>query len=589
MSSNNDRDDLLSGLLGSSRRRRGKKATPGVDPSSKTAAPKGLKPSDVLFLPSAQREIINWLSRRAGARFGEIQQALAGEADHIGETLSTLKEAGYVRETLVDGEISYQVVFEGTVSRGGRGLTKETWERLELDNVTFLQQLSLFRGLSRQEIESVADKLEERRYSRNEVILWQGDLTDSLYLIKMGVVGVTRLSNDRTPQLLAYLKQGQVLGEMGLLTAQSSTATVTALTKVEMLIFKRQDFFELLSRHSSTAIELARVLGQRLSETSARLTSTTADTNLCLLLSVGGGTGGTTIGSALALTLAHTTQGRTVYTEYPAYERLPELFGFAQETESHPHPGGYDVLVPRNTPGLPTKVRATLVMDQLMSSYANIVLSTPGDRASKMSYALERADQVVIVAPPDQESWAQVLELSTFLKPFIRPEKTKLFTVINRGDQKDIDVPSAGQPNFDLPFLETMPSLADQRMENLPKPLAEMTRSLADSLGYTSQVGIYVPTTIGVDQCADTTACVEKTLAFLGELFGGATCTEAQGVWNSDEVGLVNETIHIVQSFAAPSDLDKHLPDVIEYVESLKQELQQEAMALEVNQKLMLI
>ena len=37
------------------------------------------------------------------------------------------------------------------------------------------------------------------------------------------------------------------------------------------------------------------------------------------------------------------------------------------------------------------------------------------------------------------------------------------------------------------------------------------------------------------------------------------------------------------------SDLKKHLDDVVEYVKSLKDDLKQEAMAMEINQKLTLI
>jgi hypothetical protein len=75
----------------------------------------------------------------------------------------------------------------------------------------------------------------------------------------------------------------------------------------------------------------------------------------------------------------------------------------------------------------------------------------------------------------------------------------------------------------------------------------------------------------------------------MGRIFGGATHEKVQGVWNSQETGLVGETIHLVRSYCSQPALDKHMGEVVDYVETLKQELQQEAMALEVNQKLMLI
>ena len=114
---------------------------------------------------------------------------------------------------------------------------------------------------------------------------------------------------------------------------------------------------------------------------------------------------------------------------------------------------------------------------------------------------------------------------------------------------------------------------------------------LADRLGRTNQIGIYIPTTTDVDQEIDTSGYIQKTITFLGEIFGGAmaSSSEAHGVWNSEEVGLVSETIHIVRTFVTQAELDRYLGDVLEYIERLKFVLRQEAMALEVNQKLMLI
>jgi hypothetical protein len=116
-----------------------------------------------------------------------------------------------------------------------------------------------------------------------------------------------------------------------------------------------------------------------------------------------------------------------------------------------------------------------------------------------------------------------------------------------------------------------------------------MVRSLADRLGRTNQVSIFIPTTIDVTQAVDTGDYVDRALAFLGQRFGGATTTQARGVWNSSEAGLVGETIHIVRSYATQNDLDKHLQSILDYVGALKVELRQEAMAVEINQQLMLI
>jgi hypothetical protein len=102
-------------------------------------------------------------------------------------------------------------------------------------------------------------------------------------------------------------------------------------------------------------------------------------------------------------------------------------------------------------------------------------------------------------------------------------------------------------------------------------------------------VAIYVPTTVDVDQRVDTTPFVQRTLALLGERFGGAMSMMAQGVWRSDRAMLVGEAIHRVQAYATEEMLHGALPELVGYVRGLKAELRQEAVALEVDGHLLLI
>lgn len=67
------------------------------------------------------------------------------------------------------------------------------------------------------------------------------------------------------------------------------------------------------------------------------------------------------------------------------------------------------------------------------------------------------------------------------------------------------------------------------------------------------------------------------------------TSSQARGVWNSEASGLVSEAVHLVVSHTTEDDLNRFANDVIEYTRSLKHEMRQEAMALEINKKLILV
>ena len=98
-----------------------------------------------------------------------------------------------------------------------------------------------------------------------------------------------------------------------------------------------------------------------------------------------------------------------------------------------------------------------------------------------------------------------------------------------------------------------------------------------------SKITVYVPATNGVDKAADNTEQVRATAALLSQLFGGATSTPALGYWLSPAAGLVAENTTVVFAYAADKDLQAHVGEVVEHCETLKADMGQEAIALEIN------
>ena len=584
-------DDYLDKLLLPDSARRLRKKSDRDQERSQTNRPPGLQPTDLLSLPDEQRMVLDWLLRqRKSASFEEIRTALAEEPAKIEAVLSSLRADGYLHEALIGGQVFFRVAFKR--KNHVQGLMAEIWQRLEQDDTaTFLSQLPLFRELPAPEIEKLADQFVEKVYQRNEVILWQGSTVNDFYIIKSGFVGITTLAaQQETANSLAYLEKGQILGEVGLLVGQKATATATALSRVQLLSLTRSAFFKLLNDYAPVATQLARILGQRLATTTRLLNRSKAQINLCVLVGLKDGVGSATLGSALALTLSRTTQEHTVYTHYPISDGLAERYGFTSGQTLYQHPSGdYDIACPRHTPGLLPAVQVTLVVDQLLSSYSNIIICLPQDKIHEGSYILERANQVIVMLAPEPTALACASTTLAALRPFIHPQKTPVSTILNHIKPDQGEVSSLPEVDFTIPFMDSLLPLAELRYDNLPQPLAEISQTLAELIGRTNLLSLYIPTTIAVDQHLDTSIYVDQALAFLGRLFGGATSKQAQGVWNSKEVGLVNEDIYLVQSFVTQADMDRHLAEVFAYVEQLKQELKQEAMALEINQQLILI
>jgi CRP-like cAMP-binding protein len=547
----------------------------------------GLKPSEILFMSKEQKKLITYLSRQRHARIDEITQAVEMDRLQVHKILSELKDDGYVHEVLVDGEIFYRVKFGDTFNKNNN-LPSELWNALGLDNVVFLRQLPLFTNLTEIDLGFIGQQFKQERYERNDVIVRQGNLAKSFFIIKSGMVAVSNLSSNGVYNLIRYLEQGDFFGESGLLTGQSTSATITAFTPVDILVINKDGFYAMLTKHVEIAIDLARTLAYRLAATNTKLANKLNDSSLFLVVGSGKQSGATTVANSMALIIADSTKAPTAYIEFSGKEPS-STYGFPATSETYNHPGGFQILTPKNGADIPELAQVAFVMDQASAQFKNIIVCISWELVQQLDALVSSASQIVMVTSPSKEEQMHTQKVIASLKPYIRPNKTRLFTVVNHANPEISDQQTEAVPDFTIPFLGILPPVAERRVENLPKPLTEVIIGIFKLLGYTNQIGIYIPTTIAVNQIADTSEYVKKTLSFMGKLFDGATHEKVQGVWNSQRVGLVQEDLHLVRSYCSQPVLDKHMGEVVDYVEILKQELQQEAIALEVNQKLMLI
>jgi monovalent cation:H+ antiporter, CPA1 family len=91
----------------------------------------------------------------------------------------------------------------------------------------FLKKIHLFYGLDDDELEIIADEMNEVIVSDGEVIFEQESVSESFYLIYRGSVRILRKHRDKEFQL-AVLVANDYFGEMGLIARRKRSGTVTA-------------------------------------------------------------------------------------------------------------------------------------------------------------------------------------------------------------------------------------------------------------------------------------------------------------------------------------------------------------------------
>lgn len=110
-----------------------------------------------------------------------------------------------------------------------------------------LLHVPIFSGLPPPRLELAAQRTQIREVVTDEVIISQGEAPDRLYVIAEGEFVVTqRQAGADEPAELRRMKQGEVFGEIGVLSGVPRTATVTASTAGTLLSLDGADFLELV-------------------------------------------------------------------------------------------------------------------------------------------------------------------------------------------------------------------------------------------------------------------------------------------------------------------------------------------------------
>ena len=144
------------------------------------------------------------------------------------------------------------------------------YRRRALDD--HLRSVPIFSSLTEGFIDSLRNEVELVRYSKGEVICWQGEVADAFYLVRIGFVKVSE-EYAQGDLVLAYLGRGGYFGEMGLVWEGRRTATCTALDHVELVRIRAADFHRMMEAFPDVRHNLESVANLHREQNRARLSS----------------------------------------------------------------------------------------------------------------------------------------------------------------------------------------------------------------------------------------------------------------------------------------------------------------------------
>jgi CPA1 family monovalent cation:H+ antiporter len=150
-------------------------------------------------------------------------------------------------------------------------LRGETVEKLQINADKLLRRVPLFSELDDSTFHQLLGKLRPHTMDSNEVIIEQGALGDSLYLIARGVVRVS-CREDGHERDLGTLMAGDFFGEMALMHHESRSATIRTVTPCQLYELPRHALEEIFQLHPEIEEQMRQVDAERRNELSATQT-----------------------------------------------------------------------------------------------------------------------------------------------------------------------------------------------------------------------------------------------------------------------------------------------------------------------------
>ncbi|HIO92271.1 MAG TPA: Crp/Fnr family transcriptional regulator [Leucothrix mucor] len=129
-----------------------------------------------------------------------------------------------------------------------------------------LSKIPLFAGFSSTTLEEFSKLLIKKEFSRNQLLISQGDNSRSLFFIVSGRVKVFSNDDEGKQTVFAFLNEGDYCGELSLLDAEPRSASVISLGKTEVLQLTYEQFDTFLQTHPNICYPIFKALTSRIRE-----------------------------------------------------------------------------------------------------------------------------------------------------------------------------------------------------------------------------------------------------------------------------------------------------------------------------------
>ena len=134
-----------------------------------------------------------------------------------------------------------------------------------------LKAVPFFTQLNDKELDVVRAVATEKHYAKNAVVLTEGEMGDSLFMIQSGKVKVFIGDEEGREIILKILSPGAFFGEMSMIDKQARSASVTTLEASTFLVLAHAAFEKCVDQVPRIATLVMQCLAQRVREADRKI------------------------------------------------------------------------------------------------------------------------------------------------------------------------------------------------------------------------------------------------------------------------------------------------------------------------------
>jgi len=121
----------------------------------------------------------------------------------------------------------------------------------------------LFKALPPSSVEALSNSLELVNLRGGDMLVQQGELGDSLYVLLSGRLKAEVNTGDCFARMVGEVRPGESIGELSLLTGEARSASVRAIRDSELVRLSKEAFDHLCVRHPAAVLSLAKAIATR--------------------------------------------------------------------------------------------------------------------------------------------------------------------------------------------------------------------------------------------------------------------------------------------------------------------------------------